>query len=61
LGTQRQVEIIDRMADGGLQKGDLAALQDIGFAMTNASLCGLGMTAATAILSALERWPELGD
>ncbi len=61
LGTQRQVEIIDRMADGGMQKGDLAALQDIGFAMTNASLCGLGMTAATAILSALERWPELGS
>ena len=60
LGTQRQVEIIGRMANGGLHKGDLAALQDIGHAMTNASLCGLGMTAATAILSALERWPELG-
>jgi len=60
LGTQRQVEIIGRLANGGLHKGDLAALQDIGHAMTNASLCGLGMTAATAILSALERWPELG-
>jgi hypothetical protein len=27
--------------------------------MTNASLCGLGMTAGSAILSAVERWPEL--
>jgi len=59
LGTQRQLEILGRMANGGLHKGDLQALQDVGYAMTNASFCGLGMTAATAVLSAIERWPEL--
>ena len=61
LGTQRQLEIVSRLASGNLQKGDLAALQDVGYAMTNASLCGLGMTAGAAIASALERWPELGS
>jgi NADH-quinone oxidoreductase subunit F len=59
LGTQRQLELVSKLYEGKFQKGDLSALQDVGFAMTHASLCGLGMTAGTAILSALERWPEL--
>jgi len=61
LGTQRQLEILGRMVNGGMHKGDLQALEDVGFAMTNASFCGLGMTAATAVLSALKRWPELAS
>jgi NADH-quinone oxidoreductase subunit F len=59
LGTQRQLEIVEKIVEGKAKKGDLQALQDIGYAMTHASLCGLGMTASTAILSALKRWPEL--
>ena len=60
LGTQRQMEILDHIAhNGGPQSGDRAALIDIGFAMTETSLCGLGQTAASAVVSALERWPEL--
>ena len=59
LGTQRQLEILGRLANGGMHKGDLQALEDVGYAMTNASFCGLGMTAATAVLSAMKRWPEL--
>ncbi len=59
LGTQRQLEILERLTQGKLLKGDIDALQDVGFAMTHASFCGLGMTAATAILSAFKRWPEL--
>ncbi len=59
LGTQRQLELVARLNAGKFQKGDLSALRDVGFAMTYASLCGLGMTAGTAILSALDRWPEL--
>ena len=27
--------------------------------MTDASLCGLGQTAASAVLSAMKLWPEL--
>ena len=60
LGTQRQLEILDSMAhNGGPNPADVAALTDIGFAMTKTSLCGLGQTAASAVLSAVERWPAL--
>ena len=59
LGTQRQLDITAKVAEKNASKAEVAALKDIGFAMTHASLCGLGMTAGTAILSALERWPEL--
>ncbi|CUS03990.2 putative NADH:ubiquinone oxidoreductase [Candidatus Promineifilum breve] len=60
LGTQRQLEIIERILRyGGPRADDKRTLQDIGLAMTQTSLCGLGQTAASAILSAAERWPEL--
>ncbi|MCA9933012.1 MAG: SLBB domain-containing protein, partial [Anaerolineales bacterium] len=60
LGTQRQLEILERVAhNGGPRPGDKMALEDIGFAMTNTSLCGLGQTAGTAVLSAIQLWPEL--
>jgi len=60
LGTRRQMEILDHIAhNGGPKNGDAVALQDIGLAMTQTSLCGLGQTAASAVLSALKRWPEL--
>jgi NADH-quinone oxidoreductase subunit F len=53
------LEIVERFANGEAHKGDLDALHDVGFAMTNASICGLGMTASTAILSSVAKWPEL--
>jgi NADH-quinone oxidoreductase subunit F len=56
LGTQRQLEILER--DTFLE-GDVVRLQDIGVTMTEASLCGLGQTAASAVLSAMDKWPEL--
>jgi len=59
LGTQRQMEILERIAQGQGTQRDMTALEDIGFTMTSASLCGLGMTAGTAVLSALQRWPEV--
>jgi len=58
LGTQRQVEILDRIMDGQTLPGDIDRLKDIGLAMTEASLCGLGQTAASAVLSAIDLWPE---
>ncbi len=60
LGTQRQMEILHRIThNGGVRAGDRQALLDIGLTMTETSLCGLGQTAASAILSALKQWPEL--
>ena len=59
LGTQRQAEILDRILRHQTLPGDLERLGDIGATMTDASLCGLGQTAALAVLSAAELWPEL--
>jgi NADH-quinone oxidoreductase subunit F len=59
LGTQRQMEILDRVAAGNTIEGDFIRLQDVGWTMTEASLCGLGQTAASAVLSAMKLWPEL--
>ncbi|MBN1665625.1 MAG: NAD(P)H-dependent oxidoreductase subunit E [Anaerolineales bacterium] len=59
LGTQRQLELMTKVASGTATPVDLETLQDVGFTMTQASLCGLGQTAATAILSALDHWPEI--
>ena len=59
MGTQRQKEILDRIADGRPLPGDIERLQDVGWTMTDASLCGLGQTAASAIISAITLWPEL--
>ena len=61
LGTQRQREVLDRIADGKTLPGDLERLQDVGWTMTDASLCGLGQTAATAVLSAIKLWPLMFD
>ena len=56
LGTQRQMEILER---GATYEGDVTRLRDIGLTMTETSLCGLGQTAASAVLSAMDQWPEL--
>lgn len=59
LGTQRQYEIISRIKEGRPQPGDLERLRDVGWTMSDASLCGLGQTAASAVLSAMKLWPDL--
>jgi len=60
IGTQRQMEILERIAhDGRVLPSDRQTLLDVGFTMTQTSLCGLGQTAASAVLSAINLWPEL--
>lgn len=60
IGTQRQMEILENITqNSGPQSGDKERLLDLGFAMTETSLCGLGQTAATAVVSAIKLWPEL--
>jgi NADH-quinone oxidoreductase subunit F len=59
LGTERQVEILERNATDKPVAGDPERLSDIGGTMIDASLCGLGQTAATAVLSAMKLWPEM--
>jgi len=59
MGTQRQYEIMQRIAEGKPLPDDINRLTQVGWTMTDASLCGLGQTAASAILSAIKIWPEL--
>lgn len=60
IGTQRQMEILDRVThNGGARPGDVQALLDVGHTMTETSLCGLGQTAGSAVMSAVRLWPEL--
>ncbi|MBI5935886.1 MAG: NAD(P)H-dependent oxidoreductase subunit E [Chloroflexi bacterium] len=59
MGTQRQMEILERVANKVTLPDDAIRLQDVGWTMTDASLCGLGQTAASAVLSAMKLWPSL--
>jgi NADH-quinone oxidoreductase subunit F len=59
MGTQRQAEIMARVAAGTPEAEDLPALLELGAVMTDSSICGLGQTAAMAIVNAYEHWPEL--
>jgi NADH-quinone oxidoreductase subunit F len=61
VGTVRQEELLARLATAnvnGSRADELALLGEIGQAMRDASICGLGQTASSAIESAL-RQPEL--
>jgi NADH-quinone oxidoreductase subunit F len=61
MGTQRQKEILLRVAAGRTLEGDRERLEDVGWTMTDASLCGLGQTAAGTVLSAIKLWPAMFD
>jgi NADH-quinone oxidoreductase subunit F len=55
VGTVRQEELLGRLKSGrtiGSKTDELALLKEIGQAMRDASICGLGQTASSAIESA---------
>jgi NADH-quinone oxidoreductase subunit F len=58
VGAVRQEEILGRLASGrprGSAADELALLRDVGKAMRDASICGLGQTASSAIESAFRQ------
>ena len=58
VGTIRQEEALHRLSSGRANGGtasDLLLLEDVGAAMRDASICGLGQTAYSAIESAIKR------
>ncbi|MFD8275566.1 NAD(P)H-dependent oxidoreductase subunit E [Streptomyces flaveolus] len=57
VGTVRQEEALRRLVDrtGAGAAGDIALLRDVGRAMRDASICGLGQTAWNAVESAIDR------
>ena len=59
IGAVRQDELLARLAAGqarGSVDGELILLADIGRAMRDASICGLGQTASSAIESAMVKF-----
>ena len=63
VGTKRQEEILRRMLvtrNGESRESDAALLSDIAQAMRDASICGLGQTAANAIASGLVQLKMVG-
>jgi NADH-quinone oxidoreductase subunit F len=61
VGSVRQEELLARLAAGSAvrpREAELALMREIGQAMRDASICGLGQTASSAIESALRR-PDL--
>src|SRR5208282_240665 len=64
VGTVRQEELLARLAtcEPRESPAELALLEELGQAMRDASICGLGQTATLAIQSALAKFgPRLGE
>ncbi|UUU29598.1 NAD(P)H-dependent oxidoreductase subunit E [Streptomyces sp. CA-210063] len=57
VGTVRQEEALHRIVErtGAAAAGDIALLREVGRAMRDASICGLGQTAWNAVESAIDR------
>jgi NADH-quinone oxidoreductase subunit F len=53
VGTVRQEEALHRLASGKANGNELAVLADLAQVMRDASICGLGQTAASAVTSAM--------
>ena len=62
VGTARQEELLHRLTTDrpfGSREQELKLFDEIAQAMRDASICGLGQTASSAILSAIQRWSPL--
>jgi NADH-quinone oxidoreductase subunit F len=58
VGSVRQEELLARLADGSRvrsREDEMVLLKEVGQAMRDASICGLGQTASSAIESALRQ------
>jgi len=53
VGTKRMLEILERIAHGLGQEGDIELLIDLGEQIRDSALCGLGQTAPNPVLSTI--------
>jgi NADH-quinone oxidoreductase subunit F len=63
VGTVRQEELLERLATGASNDqahAERALLGEIGQAMRDASICGLGQTASSAVESAIAKFDLFG-
>ena len=61
LGTRRMLEILERITQGKGQEGDVEKLIELGNAIKDTALCGLGQTAPNPVLSTIKYFREEYD
>ncbi|HZX68402.1 MAG TPA: NADH-ubiquinone oxidoreductase-F iron-sulfur binding region domain-containing protein, partial [Candidatus Elarobacter sp.] len=64
VGTVRQEEALARIAAGKARGGvatEISLLDEVGLVMKDASICGLGQTAYSALESAIHRLGLIGE
>lgn len=54
IGTQRMLEILNRITEGEGREGDIEMLEELSIQIKNSSLCGLGQTAPNPVLTTLK-------
>jgi len=57
-GSDALLAILNRICDGDGQQGDLELLEELGEAIKDASLCGLGQSLPNPVLSSLQHFRE---
>ncbi|MCX7785341.1 MAG: NADH-quinone oxidoreductase subunit NuoF [candidate division WOR-3 bacterium] len=57
-GTQRMYEIVSDITEGKGQEGDIEFLKEVAQMVKDASMCGLGQTAANPVLSTLRYFED---
>ena len=58
LGTKQMLVILERIASGKGEPGDIQLLQEIGAAVQAGSLCGLGQTAPNPVLTTIRYFAD---
>ncbi len=58
VGTKRMLEILERITNGEGEPGDIEKLQQLGSAIKDTALCGLGQTAPNPVLSTIHFFRE---
>jgi NADH:ubiquinone oxidoreductase subunit F (NADH-binding)/(2Fe-2S) ferredoxin/Pyruvate/2-oxoacid:ferredoxin oxidoreductase delta subunit len=53
-GLKRMKEILERISEGNGEEEDIGRLEEIGFILENGALCGLGISAANPVLTAIK-------
>lgn len=58
IGTKRMLEILERICRGQGMDGDIELLVELGTAIQDSAMCGLGQTAPNPVLSAIRNFRE---
>jgi NADH-quinone oxidoreductase subunit F/NADP-reducing hydrogenase subunit HndC len=58
IGTTQILKILEKICEGKGEEADLQKLEEIGHAITKASLCMLGCTAANPVMSTIKNFRE---